>query len=144
MSISRTQTTTISSSTAGPSRPRPASPADPVTPEEEVLEDEDEEEIIWRAQARVERVRVKKAAVAARRATEEKAARAAAARERGSCRAEEAFGRGSSRQKSKRDFSKRSVCFSEEACGGNPAEDDEQRERKGQDTAGWRRSGRRR
>ncbi|KAJ3884223.1 hypothetical protein GG344DRAFT_71506, partial [Lentinula edodes] len=57
--------------------------------EEEGLEDEDEEEIFWRAQARVERVRAKKAAAAAKKAAEEKAARAAAARERAAQEARE-------------------------------------------------------
>ncbi|KAJ3910876.1 hypothetical protein F5877DRAFT_86847, partial [Lentinula edodes] len=67
----------------------PVPPADPVVPEEEGLEDEDEEEIIQRAQARVERVRARKAAAVAKKATEEKAARAAAARERAAQEARE-------------------------------------------------------
>ncbi|KAJ3897052.1 hypothetical protein F5879DRAFT_996711, partial [Lentinula edodes] len=90
MSASRTTTTTVSS-TAGPSRPRPAPPPpiDLTAPDEEGLEDEDEEEIIRRAQARVERVRARKAAAAAKKAAEEKAARAAAARERAAQEARE-------------------------------------------------------
>ncbi|GAW10287.1 hypothetical protein LENED_012536 [Lentinula edodes] len=85
MSVSCTTTTTTrTSSTAGPSRSRPVAPlpADTSVHEEEGLEDEDEDEIIQRAQARVERVRARKVAAAAKKAAEEKAARAAAARER--------------------------------------------------------------
>ncbi|KAJ3870479.1 hypothetical protein F5051DRAFT_447639 [Lentinula edodes] len=90
MTTSRTTTTTVSS-TAGPSRPRPAPPPpiDLTTHDEEGLEDEDEEEIIRRAQARVERVRARKAAAAAKKAAEEKAARAAAARKRAAQEARE-------------------------------------------------------
>ncbi|KAJ3911933.1 hypothetical protein F5877DRAFT_85372 [Lentinula edodes] len=85
MSTSRTlTTTTTNSSTAGPSRSRPVPPppVDSSAHEEEGLEDKDEDNIIRRAQERVERVRARKAAEAARKATEEKAARAAAAREK--------------------------------------------------------------
>ncbi|GAW07620.1 hypothetical protein LENED_009627 [Lentinula edodes] len=89
MTTSRIQTTTSNPSTAGPSRSRPVPPADPVIPEEEGLEDEDEEEIIRRAQARVERVRARKAVAAAKKAAEEKAARAAAVRERAAQEARE-------------------------------------------------------
>ncbi|KAJ3911137.1 hypothetical protein F5877DRAFT_86426 [Lentinula edodes] len=79
MSTSRTTTTT-----AGPSRSCPAlpPPKDSAIHEEEGLEDEDEDDIIRRAQEQVERVRVRKAAEAARKAAEEKAARAASAREK--------------------------------------------------------------
>ncbi|KAJ3889424.1 hypothetical protein GG344DRAFT_78835 [Lentinula edodes] len=88
MTSSRTTTSTVPA-TASPSRSRPVPPADPVVPEEEGLEDEDEEEIIRRAQARVERVRARKAVAAAKKAAEEKAARAAAARERAAQEAQE-------------------------------------------------------
>ncbi|KAJ3858631.1 hypothetical protein EV359DRAFT_87435 [Lentinula novae-zelandiae] len=80
MSASRTITTTSNnSSTTGPSRSRPVppTPADPSVHEEESLED-----ILRRAQERVQKVRARKAAEAARKAAEEKAARAAAAREK--------------------------------------------------------------
>ncbi|KAJ3870724.1 hypothetical protein F5051DRAFT_447244 [Lentinula edodes] len=79
MSASRTTTTTINPSTAGPSRSRPvpSPPIDLTAHKEEGLEDEDEDEIIRRAQERVERVRARKAAGGAK-----KAARAAAAREK--------------------------------------------------------------
>ncbi|KAJ3912383.1 hypothetical protein F5877DRAFT_84862 [Lentinula edodes] len=84
MSASRTTTTTTSTSlTAGPSRSRPIPlppPVDPSVDEEEGLENKDEDDIIRRAQARVERVRARKAAEAARKAAEEQAA--AAAREK--------------------------------------------------------------
>ncbi|KAJ3885179.1 hypothetical protein GG344DRAFT_83018 [Lentinula edodes] len=73
-------TTTTNSSTAGPlrSHPVPPLPADTLVHEEEGLEDEDEDKIIWRAQARVERLRARKAAEAARKKAEEEAARVAA------------------------------------------------------------------
>ncbi|KAJ3884467.1 hypothetical protein GG344DRAFT_83979 [Lentinula edodes] len=91
MTTSRT-TTTTASSTAGPSRsrlvPLPPHP-DPAVHEEEGLEDEDEDDIIRRAQEGVERVRARKAAAAAKKATEEKAAKAAAARERAAQEARE-------------------------------------------------------
>ncbi|KAJ3884088.1 hypothetical protein GG344DRAFT_84594 [Lentinula edodes] len=83
MTTSRTTTTTVSA-TAGPSRPRPAPPPpiDLTAHDEEGLEEEDEDDIIGKAQERVERVRARKAAAAAKKAAEEKAAKAAAAREK--------------------------------------------------------------
>ncbi|KAJ3924346.1 MAG: hypothetical protein NXY57DRAFT_970112 [Lentinula lateritia] len=73
MTTSRTQTTTTNSSTADPLglRPVPPPPIDLTAHDEEGLEDE----IIRRAQARVEKVRARKAA-------EEKIARAAAVKEK--------------------------------------------------------------
>ncbi|KAJ3871849.1 hypothetical protein F5051DRAFT_445771 [Lentinula edodes] len=80
MSASCTQTTTTTSTTAGPSRSRPVllPPADPAVHEDKDFNDEDNEEgILWRAQEWVQRVRERKTAEAAR-----KAARAAEAREK--------------------------------------------------------------
>ncbi|KAJ3871754.1 hypothetical protein F5051DRAFT_445861 [Lentinula edodes] len=90
MTSSRTTTTTVSA-TAGPSRSRPAPPPpiDLTAHDEEGLEEEDEDDIIRKAQERVERVRARKAAAAARKAAEEKAARAAAAREKAAQEAQE-------------------------------------------------------
>ncbi|KAJ3900566.1 hypothetical protein F5879DRAFT_992758 [Lentinula edodes] len=76
MTTSHTTTTTISS-TAGPSRSRPVPPPPPTDPavhKKEGLEDKDEDNIIGRAQERVEKVRARKAAAVAKKAAEEKAA----------------------------------------------------------------------
>ncbi|KAJ3858666.1 hypothetical protein EV359DRAFT_87394 [Lentinula novae-zelandiae] len=81
MSTSHTQTTTYSSSTAGPSglRHLPATPVNLASLEDEDLE-EDEEEILRRAQEKVRRMKEKKAAAAAaaKQKAEEEAARKAA------------------------------------------------------------------
>ncbi|KAJ3859792.1 hypothetical protein EV359DRAFT_67863 [Lentinula novae-zelandiae] len=86
MSATHTTTTTIPS-TAGSSRSRPVPPpppplSDSAVHEEEDFEDKDEDDIIREAQARVEKVRARKAAEAARKKPEEEAARAAAEKKR--------------------------------------------------------------
>ncbi|KAJ3900848.1 hypothetical protein F5879DRAFT_992482 [Lentinula edodes] len=77
MSANRTQTTTTTSTT-GPSmsRPIPPAPANPANHED------NEEEILWRVQEWVRRVRARKAAEAAKRKAKEEAARAAEVRKK--------------------------------------------------------------
>ncbi|KAJ3858196.1 hypothetical protein EV359DRAFT_88106 [Lentinula novae-zelandiae] len=93
MSTSRTETTTNSSSTAGPSgfRRLPAPVVNPAPFEDEDLE-EDEEEILRKAQEKVRRMKEKKAAAAAaaKQQAEEEAARKLAeeAREQAAAREE--------------------------------------------------------
>ncbi|KAJ3858259.1 hypothetical protein EV359DRAFT_88001 [Lentinula novae-zelandiae] len=85
MSTSRTQTTTTSSSATGPSglRHPPTTPVNPASFEDEDLE-EDEEEILKRAQEKVRWMKERKAAaaVAARQKAEEEVARRVAEEER--------------------------------------------------------------
>ncbi|KAJ3803553.1 hypothetical protein F5876DRAFT_71348, partial [Lentinula aff. lateritia] len=84
MSTSRTQTHTTSSSTAGPSGHRrlvlpvnPTDPADPDSFEEEDLE-EDEAEVLRKAQEKVRQMKERKAAAAAAAAAKQKAEEEAA------------------------------------------------------------------
>ncbi|KAJ3926160.1 MAG: hypothetical protein NXY57DRAFT_966840 [Lentinula lateritia] len=92
MSTSRTQTTTTSSSTAGPSgyRQIPTTPAQPASLEDEDL-DEDEEEVIRKAQEKVRRMKGRKAAAvaAAKQKAQEEAARKAVEEERAQAAAKE-------------------------------------------------------
>ncbi|KAJ3924801.1 MAG: hypothetical protein NXY57DRAFT_969010 [Lentinula lateritia] len=90
MSTSHTQTTTTSSSTASPSGFRQlVPPANPASLEDEDLE-EDEAEILRKAQEKVRRMKEQKAAAAAKQKAEEEAAKKVAeeAREQAAVREE--------------------------------------------------------
>ncbi|KAJ3855753.1 hypothetical protein EV368DRAFT_79387 [Lentinula lateritia] len=92
MSTSRTQTTTASASTAGPSGhcQQPPTPARPAPFEDDDL-DEDKEEVIRKAEEKVRRMKERKAAAAAaaKQKAEEEAARKAVEEERAQAAARE-------------------------------------------------------